>query len=309
VTLNSEIALVIKEGLVQGNFLSEVLPVPQFTDVVASWNSLTPQGSFVELSIKVKSQDTWSQWFSYGKWSDNGLNLGSIKGQQDDVALLETDLLRVQQGHSDAIQFKLDLYRKDPGAASPSVRLVGFSWTPLQKPEELYISANIKLDVSPRAQLPVPEIGSIICSPTSLATVMAYHGHVETTEQVAAGARDNGANIYGNWSYNVAYAGEKGFTAWVERCNSLKDVKNYLNQGLPIIASIRIKDKAELEGALSAYSSGHLLVIVGLAHRDGQDYVLVNDPAAHRDEDVPREYRYDQFTRAWTKKRIYVLTK
>ena len=310
VGLTQDFSLVIEDGQIHGSYQSEVLAgLPKFVDVVASWNSSTPQDTFVELSIKVKAGDSWSQWFSYGKWSDNGRNIGSIKDQKDTVAVLDTDLLRVNQGYADAIQFKLDLYRQDSDLPSPSVRLVGFSWTPFEYSDNHYTSANIKLDVAPRAQLPVPEIGNIICSPTSLATVMAYHGFVEETEQVAAGARDNGAKIYGNWSYNVAYAGEKGFTAWVESCNSLEDVKKYLSQGLPVIASIRLKNKEDLEGALSAYSSGHLLVITGLAHRDGQDYVLVNDPAAHKDQDVPREYRYDQFIRAWSKKRIYVLTK
>jgi len=301
--------LVLKSGVTQGSFESEVLAVPEFTDVVASWNSQTPPGTFVELWVRVRKSETWSQWFSYGKWSDNGRNLGSIKGQKDDVARLETDLLRVLDGPADAIQYKLDLIRDNAEIATPRVRLIAFTWTPFVQGEDNYTGAEIALDVSPRAQLPVPKIGNIICSPTSLATVMAYHGHVEDTEQVAAGARDNGAGIYGNWSYNVAYAAEKGFTAWVQRCNSMEDVRKYLAQGLPIIASVRIAAKEELEGALSAYSSGHLLVITGLTRKDNQDYVLVNDPAAHRDEDVPRQYRLDQFMKAWPKKLVYVLTK
>lgn len=301
--------LSLEEGAVAGSFESETLSVPIFKDVVASWNSTTALGTWVELSVRVRKGQVWSGWFSYGKWSDNGRNTGSIKGQKDDLAVLDVDLLRVHEGFADGIQFKLELSRDTADLSSPSVRLIGFSWSPFEEPEVKYISHKVSLDVSPRAQLPVPEIGNIICSPTSLATVMAYHGYVEETTQVAAGARDNGANIYGNWSYNVAYAAEKGFTAWVERCNSLEDVKKYLDQGLPIIASVRIKDKEELEGALSAYPSGHLLVITGLAHEDGQDYVLVNDPAAHKDEDVPRKYRYDQFIQAWGRKRIYVLHK
>lgn len=300
-------ALALAEGQTQGSSESQVLAVPEFTDVVASWNSTTAPGTFVELLVRIKGGAAWSQWFSYGKWSDNGRNLGSIKGQADDIARMDVDLLRVLTGSSAAIQFRLELSRDDATTPSPRVRLIAFSWTPKILGEDNYTGAEIALNVAPRAQLPVPKIGNIICSPTSLATVMAYHGHVEDTEQVAVGARDNGAGIYGNWSYNVAYAAEKGFTAWVQRCNSMEDVRQYLEQGLPIIASIRIADKEELTGALSAYPSGHLLVITGLTRKDGQDYVLVNDPAAHRDEDVPRQYRLDQFLKAWSRKQIYVL--
>ena len=310
VGFNQDFELVLEEGRTRGSFQSEILSgLPGFTDLVASWNSKTGEGTFIELRIRVRKDGIWSQWFSYGQWSDNGRNTGSIKGQKDEIALLEIDLLKVQEGFADAIQFKLDLTRREAGSASPRVRLVAFSWTPYQQEKDSYASDEISLTVPPRAQLPVPEIGNIICSPTSLATVMAYHGFEETTEQVAAGARDNGAGIYGNWSYNIAYVAEKGFTAWVQRCNSMEDVKYFLRQGLPVIASIRIAAKEELEGAISAYPGGHLLVITGLTRQDGQDYVLVNDPAAHKDEDVPRRYRLDQFNKAWSKKRIYVVKK
>ena len=275
--------------------------------MVASWNSSTPLGAVVELSVKVKSGDNWSRWFSYGKWSDCGANGGSIKDQKDEVAYLEVDLLRMLSGDGNGLRFKLEFIRETSETASPRVRLVAFTWAPKEPVPAHYTPMEIALAVSPRAQLPVPEIGNIICSPTSLATVMAYHGHNEKTEKVAAGVKDNGAEIYGNWSYNVAYASERGFTAWVQRCNSLEDVKEYLLQGLPVIASIRIAAKEELTGALSAYSHGHLLVITGLVNKKGQDYVLVNDPAANRDEDVPRQYRLDQFLKAWSRRIVYIL--
>lgn len=301
--------LTLENGQTQGSYESEVFYLPDFVDVVASWNCATSQGTFVEMLIKVRMGGVWSQWFSYGQWSGSGRNLGSIKGQKDGIAVLEEDLLKIHAGCADALQYKLNLSRESAGMASPEVRLAAFSWTPSQLAQDNYTSAEIALDVAPRAQLSVPEIGNKICSPTSLATVMAYHGHVEDTEQVAAGARDNGAGIYGNWSYNVAYASEQGFTAWVQRCDSMEDVKYYLAQGLPIIASVRLAAKEDLEGALMAYPGGHLLVITGLTRKDGQDYVLVNDPAAHRPEEVPRRYRLDQFNKAWSRKRIYVLSK
>lgn len=332
-------ALALEPGRVQGSVESPQLSLPAFTELVASWNSTTPPGTFVELSLRVRRGTAWSGWFSYGKWSDNGTNVGSIKGQQDEVARLNVDLLQVLAGESradegsanagapeqaegvgssgraaDAVRFKLELTRETPDLDSPRVRLIGFTYAPVPAASSQdgaatgeYTPADVALDVAPRAQLSVPEIGRIICSPTSLATVMAYHGHHEGTEQAAAGAKDNGAGIYGNWSYNVAYAGEKGFTAWVQRCNSMEDVKQYLLRGLPIIASIRITDTEQLIGAESAYPYGHLLVITGLTTEDGHDYVLVNDPSAHEDEGVPRRYRLDQFIKAWTRKIIYVL--
>lgn len=301
-----------------GRLESGDIPLPRFTDLVATWNSNTPAGAFVELSVKVRRDGAWSRWFTYGKWSDNGTNIGSVKGQKDDVARLDIDLLRIlaDEGvvaRADAVRFRLELTRESAELPSPRVRLIGFTWAPADADSSgsgsgfADGSEEIALNVAPRAQLPVPEIGRSICSPTSVATVMAHHGHFEDTVEAAAGARDNGAGIYGNWSYNVAYAAEKGFTAWVQRCDSMEDVAQYLLRGLPVIASIRTTAKEDLEGALSPYRSGHLLVITGLTRVDGQDYVLVNDPAAHKDEDVPRRYRLDQFLKAWTRKMVYVV--
>ena len=48
-----------------------------------------------------------------------------------------------------------------------------------------------------------------------------------------------------------------------------------------------------------AYSSGHLIVLVGFKQIDGVWYGVVNDPAATTDEEVPREYRLDQLLEAW----------
>src|SRR5690606_25289722 len=43
----------------------------------------------------------------------------------------------------------------------------------------------------------------------------------------------------------------------------------------------------------------HLLVITGLTEEDCQRFVLVNDPAAHTDDDVPRGYPLDRCLQTW----------
>ena len=138
--------------------------------------------------------------------------------------------------------------------------------------------------------------------------VMAYYGVVEETEKVAMGTIDNGLSIYGNWSYNVAYAGEKGFDAFVLHCKGFESIYAYLSKGMPVVATIKIKEKEALEGALQAYPSGHLIVITGYEVRNGVPYVLVNDPATSQIDGVARAYKLDQFMSAW-KNIIYVIKK
>ncbi len=302
---NNELALA--ENHIRGSFQSQEYSVLDYVDVVPSWNSWTPEGTSIELQVRVRQGDKWSRWFSYGQWSDMGRNSGLPLGQQDDMAQMDMGQLRLLKGTGQGVQYQLQLTRANPATPSPRVRRVAFSWPPDLGNAD-YTNVEIALDVPPRPQLPVPEIGNRICSPTSLSMVMAYHGVVQDVEQVAAGVRDNESGIYGSWIYNVAYASERGFAAWVQRCHSMNDVKAYLLQGLPIVASIKIAAKKDLEGAHNAYPHGHLVVVTGLTHREGQDYVLVNDPACHQEQDVPRHYRLDQFVRAWTRRGIYVLS-
>jgi hypothetical protein len=66
------------------------------------------------------------------------------------------------------------------------------------------------LPVPERAQRDVEEerarLGGQVCSPTCLAMVLAYHGSVYRTIEVARAAFDAGAQLYGNWPCNTGAA-------------------------------------------------------------------------------------------------------
>ena len=47
-------------------------------------------------------------------------------------------------------------------------------------------------------------------------------------------------------------------------------------------------------------TSGHLIVVCGFSNKNGEQYVVVNDPAAEDDESVRVEYRLEQFMEAWS---------
>lgn len=288
-------------------WVSEVKEVGPFERLVVSWNTTTYENTNIEVWIRVRTSQNWSMWFSYGKWTTDGNNTGSFSGQKDNIARLDIDELVVHSGHGEAVQVKLALTRKNVEIQSPSVKSVYATFSlPENRFECIVDSEDILLDVPTRSQLIVEEIGNIICSPTSLSMVFAFHGLNLPTEQVAKGTIDNGTSIYGNWSYNVAYAGECGFKASVQYCDSFDCVLELLKRGTPVIASIKTKDVSELEGSSQAYPSGHLIVVTGVEQSDSGVMVCVNDPATKSIENISRKYKYTQFLKAW-KHLIYVI--
>lgn len=285
-----------------GIFESDVLEVKPFTNLVMSWSSKTHDNTSVEIWVKIRTEGKWSSWFSYGKWSDKGNNTGSFNGQKDILATLDVDLLLVNRGHADAVCVRVELFRKDHGTPSPIFENYFIAFKPVEASEKRpYVdqTVDIHLKVQPYSQLDIPEIGNKICSPTCVTMVMAYYGLEKQITDTAKGVIDNGTGIYGNWSYNVAYANERGLRAHVERLESLFEIEGYLKEGIPLIASIKVKELEALHGVYQTYPSGHLVVITGLFFKEGQYYFRVNDPAANTSDKVPREYLVSEFFNVW----------
>jgi len=308
---NDKGELMLQEQKLQGNYISPEIEAGGFKELVASWNAQTQERSELEVAIQIKVEEKWSIWFTYGKWSVYGIR-GSVKGQIDELARMNIDLLTILNGKkAKAFRYKVTLSRSDLSINSPTVRAIYFALSfDISKEQVLdeKIKGLIDLKVPERSQMTVPKIGNIICSPTSLAMVMEYYGDNIQTEKVAANVLDYSENIYGNWSYNVAYAGARGLTAYVARFTSINEIKRKISEGIPVIASIRTKTIDELKGTHMPYPSGHLIVVRGFTiGENGEEYVIVNDPADPEGIAVRREYLLSEFERAW-KKFVYIIT-
>lgn len=309
IQLNDNNEIILKDNELKGFYQSPVIRSNKFTELVSSWNVNTPKDTDIEVLFQVKVEENWSMWFSYGKWSSNR-DGGSIDGQKDNLASMSIDTLIILSGkEADAFKYQVVLTKKDSNMDSPRIRAISAA---LKLSEEIVpalaenTSYLVELDVPERSQMIIPEIGNVICSATSLAMVLEYYGKKMTTEEVAANVLDNSENIYGNWSYNVAYAGSLGFNAYVFRFSTLDEIRNKIAEGRPVIASIKTKSKEELQGAPQAYPSGHLVVARGFVMRDGEEYIIINDPAAPENEAIRREYKVSEFEKAWVNI-VYIL--
>ncbi len=269
--------LMLTPGSTEGTFISdEIYLGGSFKQMLASWNSRSTGGT-VEISVSVKLDDgSYTGWYSWGVWSAiRGLSgSASTEDEHGEVGIDILDLNETCQGY---VRYKIDIKQtKDESPVVYSVILASDKTTSLlQAPPDTYK----KLDVPYRRQTDVPEIGGQICSATSLSMILLYHGENVDVGDVAWGVRDYGAKKFGNWAYNVAYAGELGYIAYIDYFD-IDAIKWAVYTGHPVACSIRVKQGQLASSGYPNYkTNGHLLCVVGYEERNGKRWLLINDPA------------------------------
>jgi uncharacterized protein YvpB len=292
-----------------GVFASPEIPRIAFDRAVLSWQVSTPPGTWIIVEAQAKVGTEWSRLYGLGSWGRSTRSGSSGSKQKDRFGTVDIDTIALIRPAS-ALRYVVTFRSEDPGS-SPLLRKMELATylaegqAPLSAalpPSELWAR---ELDVPLRSQMVEdPSIASRICSPTSLSMLLAYYGRGRPTAEVAAGVHDYGAGIYGNWSFNMAYASELGLPARVAWFASLDDLKREIGAGRPVVASIAFQEN-QLDGAPINATTGHLVVVRGFKVVEGREYVIVNDPAAPDETSVRREYKAEQFDKAW--KRIVYL--
>jgi hypothetical protein len=288
-----------------GVYTSPVVYLPTFDECLLSWNVVTPGGSGVvfEARVRLLGADTgWSPWLFMGEAGDPQ---GLITGEPVTTWKHGRVAVDIIEGKAifDAVQVRA---RGAPGRGGPALierlEIVTTSTPRLEKyPRGRADGARgglqeIVLDVPFLSQRTSNEaLSGRLCSPTSVAMVLAYYGAERTVEEVAGLVHDARHDIYGNWPRNVQAARECGVAGSVTRFASWDEVAVTLAQGKPIIASI-VVGPGELPGAPYGETDGHLIVITGMT---AEGDLLVNDPAC-ADEGAGRlVYPRDAMERVW----------
>ena len=159
-------------------------------------------------------------------------------------------------------------------------------------------------------------IASIICSPTSLTMVLNRMGENLIVEEVAWNCYDYKYEGFGNWAFNVAFAGSLGYEAYIEY-GSPEALQREISNGYPVVVSVKYtndinnKEYPYIENA-PLTTSGHLIVVCGIeVDENGERYVVVNDPSGSDNESVRRKYKLEEFLAAWNKSNnaMYVVNK
>lgn len=326
---NGEIELIKQSGIFKksGIYTSGIIYTEPFQNLLLSCNADTPDGTSVKIEVQARVDGKWSEWLNWGTWGAFIKSGSNLSVEQDDLALMDEDvfIIKGDEKTADAIRYRATL-DTDNDSSSPTVRSIAISIKNNLKPiETMYQESGKKqdyskldkvLNVPTYAQtIRYPKIAMDICSPTSVAMVMKYYGIDILPEECAWGVYDNSALLFGNWAYNCAFAGSYGFTAYTEYCSSLDDIKSEISEGRPVVASVRYKNNESVEGDLPVLhgapiekTAGHLVVVCGFTHENGNYYVVTNDPAAADDSGVNVKYLADEFENAWFKV-AYVIRK
>jgi len=107
--------LELNENVNEGSLTTQVVEVSKFTEITPSWNSKTNKDNSVELLIKIRIQNEWTPYISYGIWSTDGYNKG-IKGYDsfELVRVTEDRIFVKDNKFGDAVQIKVIFRGKSP---------------------------------------------------------------------------------------------------------------------------------------------------------------------------------------------------
>ncbi|MFB8117832.1 peptidase C39 family protein [Streptomyces sp. NPDC056465] len=308
-------------------------PAVPATEVIASWNAHTPQGTWIQIELRGSYSDgTDTPWYVMGRWAsgDTDIRRTSVDDQTDGRSTIWTDTFSLDDAASGlrlvSYRLRLTLHRTPGSRLTPTVHRIGAMASDV--PDRFTVPATTpgvtrELAV-PRYSQNVhvgqyPEYdngGEAWCSPTSSQMIIESWGRRPTAEdlawvkpgiddpQVCHAARytfDHQYDGCGNWPFNAAYAATyKDMNAVVTRLGSLTDLEKLIDAGIPAITSQSfVKD--ELTGA-GYGTSGHLMTVIGFT-ADGD--VIANDPASPSNDAVRRVYRRREWENIWLRTKRY----
>ncbi|MGW0121660.1 peptidase C39 family protein [Streptomyces sp. NPDC003327] len=308
-------------------------PTVPATEVIASWNAHTPDGTWLQVELSGTYADaTTTPWYVLGRWAsgDGDILRTSVDDQGDGRSSVWTDTLAIDDPASGqrivSYRLRLTLYRAPGSGLTPTVWRIGAMASDV--PDRFTVPASTP---GAAGELIVPRYsqnthigqypeydngGEAWCSPTSSQMIVEYWGRRPSAAdlawvnpayadpQVCHAARHTYDHQYqgcGNWPFNAAYAATyPDMNAVVTRLGSLTDLETLIRAGIPAITSQSFR-KEELTGA-GYGTSGHLMTVIGFTPTGD---VIANDPASPTNEAVRRVYRRREWENIWLRTKRY----
>lgn len=312
-----------------GEYISQIIDVPAFEYMIASWNSDTPEGTYVEIQAKVLVNhfdengtpiQTWTDWLSWGQWSP--FMERSSADTKEKLAKTSTDELIIRGSDGETackVRMKAILHTDD-SSVTPALRyLHGTLKNTINSEsilkvfkEEIDITNLDKLITTPAYSQSIrcPRIAGSICSPTTITMMLNRFGETLLPEEVAQNTYDFVYEGFGNWAFAMASTASYGYKSYVDY-TTIEGLKREIAQGYPVGVSVKYSNIPNskypyVEGTTGS-TGGHLILVTGFTTIDGVEYVYVNDPYAKDNETVKRKYKLEQFQNAWSNEVAYIV--
>ena len=276
--------LVLNEGVTEGYYESEPISTMSFNELVASWAAVSSKNATVEIMVKARINDVWSDYISYYPWG-LGLQNKCYDQTKSTIKLTDDEVKVLNNQYADAIMYKIILRRTSSSYDSPILSLVSFA---LNNPSYTY---KVDLSDSPSEkcydvpklyQGAVPTIGNSICSPTTSTMLLKYKGEDFSQydqyehRYIANLFKDYGNDMFGNWVYCTVGMSSYGYDAYVARMYSIDELVKHLATVGPVGLSVKGQMTSNEK---DYYTAGHLLVCVGYRYDvNGNLILLCNDP-------------------------------
>ena len=296
-----ENGVLVLDGAEKGTFVSEPITVTECNRLLVSWNAKTNGGTCETFISYKKADGSYSEWFSFGIWSSKK-GVSASRSGKSEGGKMDSDTLDITE-KTTCVKVKVELAKLD-GEPEFKAFYVTNNGKPRFEIDRDSLPAEAYCDVRVRSQMHVPVIGNIICSPTSTSMLLEYLGTNLESGDVAAACFDNGDRIYGNWLFNVAFAGEQGYVAHYDSYD-VEMAMHALANGVPMAFSIKTAE-GQIKNAPQAYRNGHLIVVVGYKYVDGELYFIVNDPSQSDIKECRREYNAKELESGWKNHSVYV---
>ncbi len=297
-----------------GCYTSPTFRPGRFRRLIPSWNADTPPGTAVEVQVRVVLNGQWSRWFSFGRWSPF-INRSSSEAQKDPVAQVEGEWLQIAEDGAvaDMAQIRVYLYTNEP-QSTPLVHLLAASTDRIVVAEEKDTYVDRVLGIpSYSCLVRDPSLAHRIAGTTSLTMLMNRWGEDVLPEEVSRAGYDNATGRYGNLAFVAAVGGAYGFECY-NKHGSVNFLREEIRKSRAVGALVRYRSpsldgqeqKEEEQKAVPVLpgahvnSPGHLVVVRGFLHKEGKEFVILNDPLAPSDAAVYREIELAKFEEIYT---------
>ncbi len=264
-------------------YLSPIFETEQpFNDLIASWNTETPMGTWVEVFGRMylpdydgwtdrdgNTYDGWTDWLTWGQWSThiarNCPDCNDSHPRRDSEEMNGWAYSYSYNGGGDssintrgeytatAFRLKVVFHAAEDCQALPALRLLAATWKNTNDPdwqskctypeEPVEAAPSVLLDTPAISQMARdPDYGKVICSATCATMLMNAQGADLLPEDVTLLNYDHGFGGNGNWSFTCAAAGAYGYESYVSY-SSFEAIRQEITKGYGVGLSVKYSDK------------------------------------------------------------------